>query len=116
MQNVIERIARHADTDTRCAMGFDIDTRVKLRFPPRKLPLPHLNLHFQYDRRIINRIKLTNAYVYNCRRRFAFAWVFNEKSHYILYKCGKVSVYIDKWEHHRHPDINEDGTLREWRT
>jgi hypothetical protein len=45
MDSLIERIARHADIDTRCAMGFgDIDKRVALGFPPRKLPPSDLKI------------------------------------------------------------------------
>ena len=45
MDNVIEHIARLADADTRRAMGFgDIDRRVALGFPPRKLPPSDLTI------------------------------------------------------------------------
>jgi len=45
MDNLIEHIARLADADTRCAMGFgDIDKRVALGFPPRKLPPSDLTI------------------------------------------------------------------------
>jgi hypothetical protein len=45
MENITERVARHADADTRRAMGFgDIDMRVALGFPPRKLPPSDLKL------------------------------------------------------------------------
>jgi len=43
--NIIERVARHADADTRRMLGFgDIDKRIALGFPPRKLPPSDLKL------------------------------------------------------------------------
>jgi hypothetical protein len=45
MDNILERIARLADADTRRAMGFgDIDLRVAMGFPPRKLPPSDLKI------------------------------------------------------------------------
>jgi hypothetical protein len=45
MDNFVERIAYYADADTRRVLGFgDIDKRLALGFPPRRLVLPDIKL------------------------------------------------------------------------
>lgn len=108
MQNVVERIARHADIDTRRAMGF----------LPRKLVIPDLNLPFEFDHsaQLCTTIILRGdvaLYVYHSC--FTTGWRFDTR-YYGLYRNGKVGICIDyEWEISRHPDFNEDGTLRAWR-
>lgn len=56
MENVIERIARHADIDTRRAMGF----------PPRRLPPSDLNIRvgktWWYVGRPYNEVSFDNVW------------------------------------------------------
>lgn len=125
MENLIEHIARHADADTRRAMGFgDIDLRMKLRFPPRKLPLPHLNLpfEFEYSGKTHAAIRFRNAALYIYHPRESTAWVFDTSDTYrycsLYMRRGKIVISTRgcEWENSHHPDINDDGSLRAWRT
>ena len=117
MQNIIERIAHYADIDTRRAMGFG----------PRRLVMPDLNLpcnsvtYVEFTQGVSRFIKLNNAQLYLCRNEIA--WVFGtddfktSRSYTFRRDDGLVSFYaLLKTERSRHPDFNEDGTLREWRT
>jgi hypothetical protein len=116
MQNLIERIAHFADIDTRRAMGF----------PPRKIIPPDLNLpcnsetYVEFNQGVSRFIKLRNAQLYVCRNEIA--WVFGtndfmtSRSYSFRRADGFVSFYaLLKTELSRHPDLNEDGTLRAWR-
>ena len=118
--NVIERVAYFADIDTRRAMGFG----------PRKIVLPVLNLpfeikdYYEFLREGHARfIKLRNAQLYVCPEPDEISWVFGtdefrESRTYSFRRAdGFVSFYaLLKTEFSRHPDINENGTLRGWRT
>jgi hypothetical protein len=66
-QNLIERIARHADIDTRRAMGFR----------PRKLVIPKLNIHNHKQVGNVTLVKLADGveiiydhdtYIFSARR------------------------------------------------
>ena len=113
MQNVIECIAHHADIDTRRAMGFQ----------PRKLPPSDLNfpLASEFNQGRTRRIRLTNAELYVGLSEIAWAFgtddFMKSRSCYFRRDDGRVSLYaLLKMEHSRHPDFNDDRTLRDWRT
>ena len=110
---VIERIARHADIDTRRAMGF----------LPRKIALPDLNLPFdskeyiEFAQGISRFIKLRNAHLHVCRNEIV--WVvgtddfMTNRTYSFRRDDGFVSFYaLLKTELSRHPDLNEDGSFR----
>ena len=110
---VIERIARHADIDTRRAMGF----------PPQRLIPPELDLPFgskeymEFNQGISRFIKLRNAHLYVCRNEIA--WVFGTDDFQSSRSCtfrrddGRTSFYAMLiMKHSRHPDLNEDGSFR----
>jgi len=116
-----ERIARHADIDTRRAMGF----------PPRKVVIPDLNLKF-LQKSDLGRmaIYLDNARIvltYPCHRfddnRGIYPriqWGFRLGGYiryYEMYQDGVINTWKgDRGETSRHPDFNEDGTLKAWQT
>jgi hypothetical protein len=110
MQNVIERIAGHADIDTRRAMGFG----------PRKIVLPDLNLPFKIEESGTTNwckyIELPNAVLYIYSRNTQIVWVFgSHRRYYALNGDGLVTRRNSGQEHFdysRHPDINDDGSLK----
>jgi hypothetical protein len=117
MENLIERIARHADIDARRAMGFG----------PRRLDLPGLDLPFlieeynEYHREGRARfIKgLRNAQLYLCPDIDEIEWVFGtddfktSRSYSFRRGDGRVSIYaLLIMKHSRHPDLNEDGSFK----
>jgi len=117
MENIIERIARHADIDTRRAMGFG----------PRRLVLPDLDLpmnseyYTEFNQGRCRYIKLSNAHVYV--GPVEISWLFltdhfmTSRSYSFSRDDGRVSFYaMLKMEHSRHPDVNEDGSLKSWRS
>jgi hypothetical protein len=113
MDNLIEHIARHADIDTRRAMGVG----------PRKLVIPDLDLpcnsktYFEFNQGISRFIKLRNAHMYVCRNEIA--WVFGtddfmtSRSYTFRRDDGLVSFYaLLIMKHSCHPDLNEDGSFK----
>ena len=111
--SVIERIARHADIDTRRAMGF----------LPRRLIPPDLNLpcnsetYIEFNQGVSRFIKLRNAHLYVCRNEIV--WVvgtddfMTNRTYSFRRDDGFVSFYaLLKTELSRHPDLNEDGSFR----
>jgi hypothetical protein len=116
MDHIIERIAHHADIDTRRAMGF----------PPRRLDLADLDLPFiieeytEFHREGRARfIKgLRNAELYLCPDIDEVSWVFGTDDFmtsrsYSFRNDGHVSIYaLCKMEHSWHPDFNEDGSFK----
>ena len=119
--DLIERIARHADIDTRRALGFgDIDLRIKLGFHPGKVVIPELNLPFEseYSDKIQTVIRFRNAVLYIYHPYESTAWIFDTYGYYSFYRRrGDIVIHTEQgvWENLRHPDINEDGKLRAWR-
>jgi len=115
-QNLIEHIARHADIDTRRAMGFG----------PRRLGAPELNLPFESEQYIefnegVSRfVKLRNAQLYVCPNEIS--WVFGTNDFmtsrsYSYRRDGSVSNYaLLVMNHSIHPDFNEDGSLKSWQS
>lgn len=113
MENLIERIARHADIDTRRALGAQ----------PRKLVVPDLDLpcasreYVEFNQGVSRRIKFRNAHLYLCPS--AISWVFgtdnymSSRNYSFRRADGLVSFYaLRKMEHSRHPDFNEDGSFK----
>lgn len=111
MQNIIERVAYFADIDTRRAMGF----------PPRKIVLPDLNIPFEItERRWYIVIFLKKVSIYWFYYNETVEWVFDNFRCYSLSEDGIVT-YRDHRDRNevrksRHPDFNEDGSLRAWQT
>jgi hypothetical protein len=120
MDNIIERIAHHADIDTRRAMGFK----------PRRLDITDLYLPFiieeytEFHREGRARfIKgLRNAKLYLCPDIDEVSWIFGTDDFktsriYSFRNDGRVSIYaLLIMEHSWHPDFNEDGSLKSWRS
>lgn len=111
-----ERIARHADIDTRRAMGF----------PPRKLPpsiyffsnredlSSYVTVLFSRDIRLI---KYFNG-VFD-----SYVWVFGRNNHpskhrvHAMSANGGISIYNGyESQNSRHPDFNQDGSLKSWQS
>ncbi len=112
MKNIIERIARHADIDTRRAMGFG----------PRRLVAPDLDLpcrsqeYVEFNEGVSRFIKLRNAQMYVCQNEIS--WVFGTDNFmtsrsYSYRRDGRVSSYaLLVMNHSWHPDFNEDGSFK----
>lgn len=111
---IIERIAHHADIDTRRALGFG----------PRKLVLPDLNLPFERNESFFwlhDFIELPKCTINYWYRTETVEWVFGTQVDlgYRCYSLGKdgIVTYRDvfKIRYSLHPDFNEGGTPRAWR-
>jgi len=111
--DLIERIAHFADIDSRRALGF----------LPRRLVLPELDLpcnsatYIEYNQGVSRFIKLRNAHLYV--GQLEIAWVFGtndfmtSRSYSFRRADGLVSLYaLLILKHSRHPDFNEDGSLK----
>ena len=110
MDNIIERIARHADIDTRRAMGVG----------PRKLPPHYFDFPYREDLagyvtvRFSRDIRLIRYY--NEGQFDSYIWVFGHLSAPRVYgmDCtGGISIHNwfgqqDSW----HPDFNADGSFK----
>jgi len=117
MDNVIERIAHFADIDTRRAMGFG----------PRKLIAPDLNLprdleqYTEFNQDVCRYIELRNARL--CIGPLDISWMFGTDN-FMKSRCysfsrndGRVTLYfLGGMNHSIHPDFNEDGSLKSWRS
>ena len=113
MDNVIERIAHFADIDTRRAMGLK----------PRKLPPSDLNLKLDFvPHGIARKIHLGVALSLTVHPRGGISWVFGGPrlttvTEYFFERDGRLRVWtLCRCEISRHPDFNEDGTLKSWQT
>jgi hypothetical protein len=112
MDNVIEHIARHADIDTRRAMGVG----------PRKLVVPDLDLpcvshdYTEFNQGRTRRFKLRNAELYVGQREIS--WLFGTDDFmtsrsYSFRRDGLVTLHaLNHMKHSRHPDFNEDGSFK----
>jgi hypothetical protein len=121
MDNIIERIAHYADIDTRRAMGFkprrlDLEDELDLPFKIET----YTEFHREGRARFIN--GLTNAKLYLCPDIDEVSWFFGTDDFmtsrsYSFRNDGRVSIYaLSKSEHSWHPDFNEDGSLKSWRS
>jgi hypothetical protein len=115
MDNLVERIAHHADMDTRRAMGF----------PPRKLPPSDLNIKLNFVPHGWGRkIHLGDGVILSLtvHPRGGISWVFGGPrlttvTEYFFTREGRLRVWtLCRYEDSLHPDFNEDGTLKSWRT
>ena len=120
MDNIIERVARHADIDTRRAMGF----------PPRKLPPCHFDFPERQDLGgyVSIRLSLDSSIIrhYHDGRFDSYVWVFGRRLDPFDHRCyamdcmGRISIYnkhnCHESESLHHPDFNEDGTLKTWQS
>ena len=111
--DLIERISHFADIDSRRALGF----------LPRKIIPPDLDLpmsleeYTELNQGRTRRFKLRNAELYV--GRLEIAWVFGtddfktSRIYSFRRADGLVSFYaLLIMDHSRHPDFNEDGTLK----
>jgi len=113
MENVIERIVRYADIDTRRAMGLK----------PQKLVIPDLNLRTNFvPHGVAKKIHLGDAVSLTLHRSGSTSWNFRGPrwatvTEYSFQKDGTIRVWtLCKSEVSRHPDFNDDGTLKKWQT
>ena len=117
MDNVIERIAGFAYIDTRRALGF----------LPRRLVLPNLDLpcnsktYFEFNPRGSRFIELRNARLYVGQDETAWQFGANDfmtsRSYSFRRADGRVILNaLLKMEHSWHPDFNDDGSLKSWRS
>jgi hypothetical protein len=116
MLNLVERVARFADIDTRRALGFS----------PRRLIAPDLDLPFaseqyvEFNEGVSRFIKLRNAQMYVCQNEIS--WVFGTADFmtsrsYSYRRDGRVSLYaLLVMKHSFHPDFNDDGSFKRARS
>ena len=102
---LLERIALHADIDTRRALGF----------APRKVVLPFLNLPFNSKEGIC--IKLRNARLYIEQSEISWQIGTDDfktcQSYSFNRDDGRVSFYaLLVTTHSQHPDFHEDGSFK----
>jgi hypothetical protein len=109
MQNIIERITRYADIDTRRAMGL----------PPGKLPPNNLNLKLNFvPHGIARKIHLGDAVSLTLHPSGSTSWNFrgprwSTVTEYFFQRDGTCRVWtLCRCEVSLHPDFNEDGTLK----
>jgi len=57
-----------------------------------------------------------NRGVILCRKSLRIEWVFNSRGSYRYYAMYGDGLVVTPLGETCHPDINEDGTLRAWRT
>ena len=112
MQNTIERIAHHADIDTRRAMGFK----------PRRLALPSLNIKIPKEHKGghvftvefdsgIELIFWPYAWL-----DYGIEWIVNRNTTLTCFrKNGSIEITRNRWKsdsvEYTHPDFKKDGTL-----
>ena len=121
MENIIERIARHADADTRRVLGFgDIDKRVALGFPPRRLVVPDLKLTFKETRLMQGYYKFFDFgdEVWMWAHPNGITWTFGNNRYVGFQRDGLVVHFRCGFEHvnSHHPDLNGDGSLKSWQS
>jgi len=115
MLGIIERIAHHADIDTRRAMGFQPRKLqpVKFDFPKRFFGYANVKIIFDRDIRLA---------VFHYENGHAYCWSFRcdgptwEQRGYVFRRNGKIEIYGLGRQDSLHPDFNEDGTLKIWQT
>ena len=117
MENLIERVARFADADTRRVMGFgDIDKRLALGFLPRRLVVPDLKLTFKETRLMQGYYKFFDFgdEVWMWAHPNGMTWTFGKNKFVAFQRDGLVVNFRCGYEHvnSRHPDFNEDGSFK----
>lgn len=113
MQNFVERIARHADIDTRRAMGFK----------PRRLVIPSLNIMIPEEHKggHVFSVKFDSGIEWLCWPYkwldYGIEWIINGNTTCSLFtKNGSIEITKNRWkvksETYTHPDFNEDGSFK----
>jgi hypothetical protein len=107
--NLVERIARHADIDTRRALGFG----------PHRLPPSDLNIKLNFVPHGCGRkIHLGDALSLTVHPRGGISWVFGGPrlttvTEYFFESDGRLRVWtLCRCETSLHPDFNEDGSFK----
>lgn len=115
MENIIERIVRYTDIDTRRAMGL----------PPGKLPPSNLNLKLDFvPHGVAKKIHHLGgaAISLTLHPSGSTSWNFGGPrwatiTEYFFQSDGTCRVWtLCRSEVSRHPDFNEDGTIKKWQT
>jgi hypothetical protein len=113
MENIIERIVRYTDIDTRRAMGLK----------PQKLVAPELNLKTNFVLHGLSRkIRLGDKISLTMHRNGGTSWVFGGPrlatvTEYFFHSDGTCRVWtLCMSEVSRHPDFNEDGSFKRSRS
>ena len=113
MNSIIEHIARHADIDTRRAMGLK----------PRKLVAPELNLKTNFvPHGVAKKIHLGDAVSLTLHPSGSTSWNFRGPrlatvTEYFFQTDGTCRVWtLCMSEVSRHPDFNEDGSFKRSRS
>jgi len=109
MDNLIERVARFADIDTRRAMGF----------LPRKLVLPELNLKMNSDWNDDGIIIFNTSQIYIGPGQIEWIFGLDDFRTCRIYQFsrndGRVTFYSrgrHRFIHTWHPNLNKDGTVK----
>jgi hypothetical protein len=105
MDHLIERIAHHADIDTRRAMGFK----------PRRLVLPELDLKMNQDGSII--FNTSQIYIGPGQIEWIFGlddfrtcriYQFSRNDGRVTFYSRRRHRFIHTW----HPNLNRDGSFK----
>ena len=109
MENLIERIAHHADIDARRALGFG----------PRRLPPSDLNIKLNFVPHGFSRkIYLGGVISLTVHPSGVISWVFGGPrlttiTEWSFTREGRLRVWtLCKYEDSLHPDFNEDGSFK----
>jgi hypothetical protein len=100
-RDLLERIARFADIDTRRAMGFKPGKlpRIDLKFPLIEQESPRLS--------VVRIGPMTNLFLQDCRYMWMFVY---GKGVLMDYETRKI--HIDDQPPYTHPDFHEDGSFK----
>ena len=117
MDNLVERIAHFADIDTRRTMGFQPRKLQPVQFDFPKRFFGYANVKIKFD----SGIRLS---VFHYENGHAVCWSFGcndpilevGQRGYVFRRNGKIEIYGLGRQDSRHPDFNEDGTLKIWQT
>ena len=112
MDNLKERIAYFADTETRRILGFDIEQCVKLKFPPNKVELRIKEVPYSISKSDVLPNDMTrwlasrdkSLHVQRSWEKDAYSIDNIRYTHYINYTTGKVRIWpttttCEEWFH-----------------
>jgi len=112
---IFERIALHADIDTRRALGF----------APRKLVIPCLNIRIPEEHKLgyLFRVEFDSGTLIFWPYKDLFyetKWTINGNTVSSLFiKNGSIEISRNFWkansERYTHPDFHEDGSFKRFR-
>jgi hypothetical protein len=118
MDHLIERVARYTDIDTRRALGF----------PPRRLPPRHFDFPEREDLAGYVTVQFSCEkcliWHYLEDQPVSYLWIFGYNLNILNHRVygmdymGGISIRSESLESKksRHPDFNEDGSLKSWRS